>query len=91
MKTQTMKTEILNGLKGKWGLADYLYCNEGELVSEIEKIIDKFGLYAIELIGKDEPITELNLFGDRTIVPERVYRNELRAQLREKLRKELFK
>jgi hypothetical protein len=47
-----MKTEILKGLKGKWGLADYLSCNEGELVSEIEKVIDEFGLYAIELIGK---------------------------------------
>jgi len=91
MMNPTMKTKILNGLKGKWGLADYLSCNEGELVSEIEKVIDEFGLYAIELIGKDEKETEIGLFGEKVLVPERRMRNEFKAELREKLRKELFK
>lgn len=83
-----MKTRLLKEVKE---IAEYLGCNEGELVSEIEKVINEFGLYAIELIGKDEKETEKNLFGDQTIVQERVIRNIFRRELREKLRKELFK
>ena len=82
-----MKTKILKELKEQ---------SDNDLTVEVsldlmEEILDRFGLFAIECIGKDEPTTEKNLFGDRTIVPERVYRNELRTQLREKLRQELFK
>jgi len=82
-----MKTEILKELERAGGGDSSIKIS----IELIESILDRFGLYAIELIGKDEPTTEKNLFGDRTIVPERCYRNELRQELRAKLRKELFK
>jgi len=79
-----MKTELLK----EWCDCDYdLYICE----RAIGDILDRFGLYAIKLIGKDEKEMEKNLFGDQTIVQERVIRNIFRKELREKLRKELFK
>lgn len=85
VKTPTMKTKIEKEL---WEIMDN---DEAIRIEHIMDILDRFGLYAIKLIGKDEKEMEKNLFGDQTIVQERVIRNIFRKELREKLRKELFK
>jgi len=75
-------------------IKDYRYClqTDGEIFESILiDWLDCFGLYAIELIGKDEKETEIGLFGEKVLVPERRMRNEFRAELRKRLRLELFK
>jgi hypothetical protein len=83
-----MKTRLLKEVRE---IAEYLGCNEEELVNEITKILDAFGVCAIDCVGGDEAEKIKGLFGEMVAVPENKIRNEFRKYLREKLGQELFK
>lgn len=83
-----MRTRLLKEVRE---IAKYLGCNEEELVNEITKVLDTFGVCAVDCVGRDEPEKIKGLFGEMVAVPENITRNEFRKYLRDKLRQELFK